>query len=382
MMFGGYSKGGLSLPTVVHISISRFLKSLPKKGEPLQFLVSMHVEGTGVTWQKNVTVDPADEKRMLGLTQDLYLWSVNQGFRKEEAEKKLHELGGVLHKAFIGSDGEDFLKMHDPTTLLLNVDETIMNLPWELIGKHRPLALRLPFGRLVTTRILPEKERDALSKDSTLKILAIGNPTGDLYGGIREIESIRELEGEYAGYRIEVRTLTGEEATKQAFLDLARTGEFDIIHFAGHGDFKESSPKMSGIRFADGVFTAAEVAFIGWKSPPYIVFNSSCESGRSGGGKRLISRKGSGNGMAAAFIAAGVSGYAGYFYPVTDTGAALMTTRFYRAMLELKNIGLAFMEARETAVFELEGTMDLAGYSAIFYGDAATGKRRDVYTKA
>lgn len=86
--------------------------------------------------------------------------------------------------------------------------------------------------------------------------------------------------------------------------------------------------------------------------------------------------------MAAAFIAAGVSGYAGYFYPVTDTGAALMTKRFYTAMLELKNIGLAFMEARETAVWELEGALDLAGYTAIFYGDAATGKRRDLYTKA
>lgn len=382
MMFGGYSKGGLLLPAVVHISISRFLKNLPKKDEPLQFLVAMHVEGTGVTWQKNVTVDPLAEKRLLELSEDLYQWSINAGFTREVAEEKLSELGKNLHKVFIGSDGEAFLGMHDPTTILLNVDETIMNLPWELIGKDHPLPLKLPFGRLVTTRILPERERDALAEDSTLKILAIGNPTGDLSGSVREIEAIRELEGEYAGYRIEVKTLTGKEASKQAFLELARTGEFDIIHFAGHGDFKGSSPKMSGIRFSDGMFTAAEVADIGWRSPPYIVFNSSCESGRSAGGKRLISGKGSGNGMAAAFIAAGVTGYAGYFYPVTDTGAALMTKRFYRAMLELKNIGLAFMEARETAVWELEGTLDLAGYSAIFYGDAATGKRRDVYTLA
>ena len=382
MMFGGYSKGGLELPTVVHISISRFLKNLPKKGEPLQFLVAMHVEGTGVTWQKNVTIDPLAEIRLLELTEDLYLWSVNASFRKEEASEKISELGKILHKEFIGNDGEAFLGMHDPTTVLLNIDETIMNLPWELIGKNKPLPLEIPFGRLVTTRILPKRERNPLAEDSTLKILAIGNPTGDLSGSVREIEAIRGLEGEHAGYRIEVRTLTGAEASKKTFLELARTGEFDIIHFAGHGDFRETSPKMSGIMFTDGMFTADEVQAIGWKAPPYIVFNSSCESGRSGGGKRLISGKGSGNGMAAAFIAAGVSGYAGYFYPVSDTGAALMTKSFYRAMLELKNIGLAFMEARERTVWELEGTLDLAGYTAIFYGDAATGKRRDIYTKA
>lgn len=376
MMFGGYSKGGLELPAVVHLSVTRFLKSLPKKGEPLQFLVAMHVEGTGVTWQKNVTLEPSEEKKLLDLTEDLYLWSINAKFTKEDAERKVRELGEALYKEFIGRDGEQFLGMHDPTTVLLDIDETIMNLPWELIGKSHPIPLKLPFGRLVTTRIIPKRARDPLAEDSTLRILAIGNPTGDLYGGEREMEALRELEGENGGYRIEVKTLTGEEANKQAFLELAKTGEFDIIHFAGHGDFRESRPGTSGIMFSDGILTAAEVSKIGWKSPPYIVFNSSCESGRSAGGKKLSS----GNGMAAAFIAEGVSGYIGYFYPVTDSGASMMTRTFYRSMIELKNIGLAFMEARERTVWELEGILDLAGYSAIFYGDAATGKRRDLQT--
>ena len=80
-------------------------------------------------------------------------------------------------------------------------------------------------------------------------------------------------------------------------------------------------PERSALYFADGVLTANDVLALSWPAPPYFVFNSACESGRAAGGRRLLSRRSQSNGLAAAFLAAGVAAYAGYFWPVTEVGA-------------------------------------------------------------
>ncbi len=71
------------------------------------------------------------------------------------------------------------------------------------------------------------------------------------------------------------------------------------------------------------------------------------------GGQRLISNERHGNGLAAAFLACGVYGYAGYFWPVTETGAGIYATTFYRSLFERENVGLAFLEARQRVIVEL-----------------------------
>ena len=76
-MIGKYGKGGEQLPRVLHVSVARYRRDLPKAGESLQFLVSIHEEGTGVTWQQNVTIKAKDEGFFLDTTRDLYLWSLN-----------------------------------------------------------------------------------------------------------------------------------------------------------------------------------------------------------------------------------------------------------------------------------------------------------------
>jgi CHAT domain-containing protein len=115
-----------------------------------------------------------------------------------------------------------------------------------------------------------------------------------------------------------------------------------------------------------------------WKSPPYFVFSSACESGRSAGGKRLISNERHSNGLAAAFIAAGVSGYAGYFWQVSDTGAGVFAQKFYKYLFEEENLGKAFLEARKRTSWDLDAVRDLAGYGAVLFGDAATSERLDL----
>ena len=55
-MFGGYHQGQEEMPRVIHISVTRYRRELPQPGEPLEFLVAIHEEGTGITWQQNVAV--------------------------------------------------------------------------------------------------------------------------------------------------------------------------------------------------------------------------------------------------------------------------------------------------------------------------------------
>ncbi len=64
-MFGAYRQGKEQVPGVLHVSVARYSRDLPKTDKSLQFLVSIHEEGTGITWQQNVTVDPRDERYFL-----------------------------------------------------------------------------------------------------------------------------------------------------------------------------------------------------------------------------------------------------------------------------------------------------------------------------
>lgn len=378
-MFGAYHAGKEQLPRVLHVSVARYRRDLPKPGESLRFLISIHEEGTGITWQQNVTVDPESERYFLETTQDLYLWSLNAALTPKGAQDRVLGLGRRLYETFIGPDGKVVLETIVPTAVLLNADETILNLPWELIGAEGDaISQQTPFGRLVTTRVLPRPGRDPLKEDNVVRILAIANPTLDLAAGEREIVALRELEGNRGGFGIEVSVLTREKATRGAFAEVLANGDYDILHFSGHGSFDPAAPETSAIRFSDGLLTADDVLDLKWKAPPYLVFNSACESGRAAGGKRLVSNESHSNGLAAAFIAAGASAYAGYFWPVTETGASLFTKAFYRTLFQRENVGLAFLEARKYVVRELGEVADLTGYSAVLYGDAASKHRRDL----
>jgi hypothetical protein len=55
-MFGGYGQGRQEMPKVIHISIVRYRPELPELGKDLDFIVSLHEEGTGITWQQNMNV--------------------------------------------------------------------------------------------------------------------------------------------------------------------------------------------------------------------------------------------------------------------------------------------------------------------------------------
>lgn len=378
-IFGGYGAGGEALPRVIHIGIGRARLALPGRAEALEFLVTIHEEGTGITWQRNARLDEAGQEAVLEATRDLHAWSLRLALTPDRARRRVAELGTLLHRVFLGRRGDEYLRGVEPTAILLSVDETILNLPWEVMRSSRgTFAMDAPLGRLVSTRFIPRPGRDPVAQDRQVRILAVMNPTADLADTTAEIEALGSIEGNRTPFDVHVDVLERADATRSRFAERLAATSYDIVHFAGHGVFDQAAPGSSAIHLADGLLKADDVARLPWMEPPGFVFNSACESGRAGIGRRLVSRDRHANGLAAAFIAAGTAAYAGYFWPVTDTGAAQFTASFYRTLFERENVGLAFLAARLAALEALEADGDLAAYGAILYGDAASSHRRDL----
>ena len=374
---------GVDQPRVVQLQVSRYTRTLPTAKEPLEFLVGVHVEGTPIAWQRNVTMKRAVERELLDAIDGLRRWSAGLGLTTSSARAAGADVGRILRDVFLGSNGAELLDALDRTALLLVVDETIMHLPWEMMldGADAPLVLR-PFGRVVTTRLLPPTGRDPTTEDPKVRILAVENPTDDLGSTERimeTIEGLREWSGDLA---IEVTTLARKEATRDGFRTAITGGDFDVIHFAGHGSFDTETPSDGAVRLADGSFGDDQVASLAWKRPPFIVMNGSCESARSAAGVRIVSNRRRSNGLAAAFLSRGVEAYLGHYFLVDDVSAAEFSNVFYSTLLQQRNVGQAVQQAREDALGRWVDDGELTALGAVFFGDAGTAERRDLATAA
>jgi hypothetical protein len=377
MFKGLYGPGKETLPRVVLISISRFTRSLPRKNQPLEYLVTIHEEGTGISWKENIKVELEIEKYFLETVYALYKWSLSPAVVHQKALTEVKKFGRYLYNAFITQKGDKYLKWITPTAILLDVDETSLNLPWELmLGVADAFPADIPFGRVVSTRIIPLPARNPSEEDEVVRLLAVINPTEDLKKGEMELAALSERVKSDPFLKLDV--LEGPEATRANFKAKLAAESYDIIHFGGHSAFQMANPAASSLVFADGRLTTTEIMTLPWKAPPYLVFNSSCESGRAAAGKRLVSTQNQSSGLVSAFLVAGVSAYIGYFWPVTEDGAALFANTFYEVLCNVKNVGKALLEARMKALQDLSPKGDFTGYSAILYGDAATKERRDL----
>jgi hypothetical protein len=76
-MIGGYGPDRSVLPRVIHISVARQGRELPHVGQPQDFAVAIHEEGTALTWQQHVTLDPEIEVSFADAVRELSLWSLN-----------------------------------------------------------------------------------------------------------------------------------------------------------------------------------------------------------------------------------------------------------------------------------------------------------------
>ena len=140
------------------------------------------------------------------------------------------------------------------------------------------------------------------------------------------------------------------------------SGDYDFIHFTGHGKAIVDKPDESGIQLNGGILTASEIKDIPGDNPPVLVFINACESG--------LEQRGFENqikGLASSFITNGIN-YIGSLWKIHDKVAYETSLSFYNELLWGKSIGESLKNAKKNTYDNFKGKR-LGWASYILFGD-------------
>lgn len=284
---------------------------------------------------------------------------------------RLPDFGRRLSELVLPQNVAKILARFKDRSLVVVHDAAASRIPWETLyidgsapARAGGLSHRYEAENLAVAKWLEVRQYGA-----TLDVLLIVDPTGDLAGARREGDRVKEM-FDALGSSIRVRELRGNAARRSELLRCFGSGEFDIVHYAGHAYFDSQNPQQSGILCTgDEVLSGSDLVNVG--SLPSIVFFNACEAGRI---RAPTSRKPSisarmqhNSSFAEAFLRGGVANYVGTYWPVGDAPAVAFARQFYERLLGGAELGQALIAGRE-ADAELE-SVDWANY--ILYGDPA-----------
>jgi hypothetical protein len=151
--------------------------------------------------------------------------------------------------------------------------------------------------------------------------------------GRRVVEALRRLSS--PSLRIDVESRIGpSECSLVEILKLILTGDFDVVHFAGHGDYDPANPAAAGwILSRDQVLTARDIFRA--RRVPRLVFANACFSGVIHSGPAFAADelvRGTAT-VAQGFFERGVPNYIGSGWPVDDEQAGTFAVSFYEEIL-------------------------------------------------
>ena len=268
-------------------------------------------------------------------------------------------MGKLLFTMFLPVQIQKHLeKINDPLILQTNDNEV----PWELLHDENDfLSLKVPIGRKLRIREAPRVNQ--VAKHGKIRFLFIANPTGDLGSAEEEVEFIRSN----LNPEIEVDILKGDEATNASILSAFRSGNYDVIHYAGHAEFNLKSPDESALIGANNsrIFAQEIKRILGGK--PFVFLNA------CGSGKEKICEDGSSytgsdtEGLASSFILGGSLGLIGASWSTPDISAGVLASEFYKFFLNGETIGEALRKAR--IQFKQIRANDINWLAFILYGD-------------
>jgi len=287
------------------------------------------------------------------------------------------DLSALLTGFVIPRDFREELSHSD--TLIFEVDRDTARIHWEMLGTRaddyaaeKPVALNDCVARQLRTSYSPPPSRPA-TPAGPLRALVIGDPGDpdkgyDLPGARREAISVAQL---LAARGVQVDALIAspkatrdgdlrkyEPATALEVLRLLRNHRYDLMHYAGHGDFDPDDPEhRAGWIFGERFFTSRELG--GIDSVPALVVANACLSAltsRKHGSAR--SQRSSADdallpGLVDEFFMRGVRNYVGTAWEVNDEGAVLFAKTLYGALIPGGNgtapetLGRALLRARQ-----------------------------------
>ena len=277
----------------------------------------------------------------------------------------LKKAGQTLYDELLTSKVKSLLRSTLSDTLVLYIDDHLVHIPWELLFDGEEfLCLKFGMGRIVSTRqsITGIQKR---KKSSTLKMLVIADPQGNLDAAYKEGIKIRDELSKHED-RIKVNLVSNRVDIQYIKKNIR---DFDVVHYAGHADYGLDEPSNSGWIISDGKWTSSDIVKMAGGSPvPFLIFSNACHSGRTTEWNIKEGFEAKIYGLANAFLLAGVSHYIGTFWEILDSPGYVFAIEFYKAIGENASIGLALKTARKRLI-EVFGNDSIIWASYMLYGD-------------
>jgi len=253
-------------------------------------------------------------------------------------------------------------------------DRGMSRVAWETlcIGDWFPAATGGMSRQYMTDHMPVARWLEQRRYGEKLDLLLIVDPTNDLPGAVKEGDMVEKVARRLSG--VNVTRLSGRQATKSRILKELQSGDYDVLHYAGHTAFWPDDPEASGIVCAPKrkrnpvILTGAELGQL--VELPALVFFDSCESARVGwrafeedeeSGELELDEDGNpvrrtrpDVSLAETFLRGGVANYVGTHWEVSDDAAPEFVKAFYGTLLKGEAIGAAVFSGRQA----VRGLMD------------------------
>ena len=273
--------------------------------------------------------------------------------------RELFSIGNVpaeFYKSVISTSGI--------TKLIFDGSTEFLRVPLEFtkpLTETDPFALLHPVTRFIqnitpATSPVFKNGTNMLTAAKNIRILVVAADTDPQLDGIEaEARELRSLLMSYRnkGYAIQYEVWLPNAVTFDRFRNVLMQEKYDIIHYIGHGLHRPRSPEDDALFFYEGenrtgevkLFTARLLQSILTDYKVKMFYLSCCE------GTATSAPDAAPNddflGIAHALVAAGVPTVLGYRWPVSDSGALLLATKFYEYFLFSGDPAIALWQARK-----------------------------------
>lgn len=272
----------------------------------------------------------------------------------------------------------DHISLRSPLTI--SVDDT--TIPWELMHDADDfIALKIPLGKRFRTAE-PTRSGWGVSDQRQNKCLLVGVPNTEVAGFSElehvhdEIEYLIRVFRKWEGVEFNPGSdiLYGEEARAVNLERKLLTGDYRVIHFAGHAYYEigEEGPfSEAGLVMFDRRMELNDIKSM-TRGRPFLFLNA-CQSAYDRSKRIDIGYAGSyALGIASAFILSGALACVGNIWPVVDKQAIVFAQLFYNKLSLGKSLGEALRSAKESYRLEYppqEHPFDVTWLAYVLYGD-------------
>ena len=283
----------------------------------------------------------------------------SSGYSADQVRDYLVNAGAALWHELVppGLHEQFWDRQHRIRQLTILADKDTV--PWELLYPRDPghdagfLVEQFPVSR----GIFGKRPASGLSLQPARFVL----PRGSLPEAEAEIDAMRRLLDPAQAPGNVVSDLT-------PLLDLIRTGDFGLLHFACHNRFEpddDASIKLGTAQFTPRFLTTAVIDKVLARSAPTVFMNACRSAGLAPTYNRL-------DGWASKFLEAGAGAFIGSLWAVSDGAAREFAEEFYGQLKTGATLGMAMMNARAKAATHADDPTWLA-YTV--YGDPRARSR-------